>query len=361
MANLRTALFDAHVAHNARIVPFAGWDMPVQYTGVIDEHKAVRSAVGMFDVSHMARLVFRGPHAEQLLEQVYTNSVATMKLGQVRYGLICKPDGGILDDVLVYKHADHFAMVANASNREKIVNWLNQNTANHDVSIRDETDSTALIAIQGPKAIEIVKGLFADDVTTLKYYFAMPSKYRDQACMVSRTGYTGEDGFEAQVPNTLARHLWDELLARGAVPCGLGARDTLRLEAAMPLYGHELNETIDPLQAGLEWAVKLNKGEFIGRQALQDAKESEAFRPRRIGLLLEGKRAARQGCALLADESTPIGVVTSGSYCPHLDQSLAMGYTVPKYGYDGMTLLIEVRGSLIPAKIVPLPFYKRAK
>jgi aminomethyltransferase len=361
MSNLRTPLYDWHAAHKARVVPFAGWDMPVQYTGVIDEHRAVRTAAGVFDVSHMARLSFGGPDALALLETVFTNSVATMKDMQVRYGLICNEDGGILDDVLVYRWPYGFAMVVNASNREKITAWLAKHAAGKDVQVQDQTFSTAMVAVQGPKAVELVAGMFRDDVTQLKYYFAMPTRYRDTNCVVSRTGYTGEDGFEVMVPNAQAVPLWEELVGKGAVPCGLGARDTLRLEAAMPLYGHELNETIDPLQAGLGWAVKPDKGEFVGRQALVDAAGADAVRPRRVGLELEGKRAAREGSPVLADETTPVGVVTSGSYVPWLEKSIAMGYAVPKSAYPGAKLLIDVRGSKIPAAVVPLPFYKRKK
>jgi aminomethyltransferase len=360
-ANLRTPLYDWHAARKARLVPFAGWDMPVQYTGVIDEHRAVRTAAGVFDVSHMARLSFGGPDALPLLETVFTNSVATMKDMQVRYGLVCKEDGGILDDVLVYRWPYGFAMVVNASNREKITAWLRKHAAGKDVQIQDQTFTTAMAAVQGPKAVELVAGMFQADVTQLKYYFATPTRYRDTGCVVSRTGYTGEDGFEVIVPNALAVPLWEELVGKGAVPCGLGARDTLRLEAAMPLYGHELNETIDPLQAGLGWAVKLDKGEFVGRQALTDAAGQSAVRPQRIGLELEGKRAAREGCPILADETTPVGTVTSGSYVPWLEKSIAMGYAVPKYAYPGAKLLVDARGSKIPATVVPLPFYKRKK
>ncbi|QEL13212.1 glycine cleavage system aminomethyltransferase GcvT [Limnoglobus roseus] len=359
MANLRTALYDAHVAQHARMVPFAGWDMPVQYASIIEEHKAVRSAVGMFDVSHMARFSFGGTDAAALLEKVFTNSVATMKEMQVRYGLVCNADGGTLDDVIVYRWPYGYAMVANGSNHDKILAWLKQH-ATGDVQITDETPSTVMLAVQGPKAIDAVAGLFPDDVSKLKYFFALPTRYHDRGCVVSRTGYTGEDGFEITVPNELGVALWDAMLARGVKPCGLGSRDTLRLEAAMPLYGHELTEKIDPLQAGLDWAVKLNK-DFIGRDALKSASEAAGHRPKRVGLLLEGKRAARQECVLLADESTPVGVVTSGSFVPWLDQSIAMGYVAPRHAAPGTPLLVDIRGTHVPAAVVPLPFYSRKK
>jgi aminomethyltransferase len=358
---LRTALYDRHVALKARVVPFAGWDMPVQYAGVIAEHKAVRSAAGVFDVSHMARLSFGGPDALPLLESVFTNSVATMKDGQVRYGLICNDAGGILDDVLVYKWPYGYAMVVNASNREKIVGWLHRHAAGKDVQVQDQTDATTMVAVQGPKAVELVRGMFADDVARLKYYYAQPTRYRDKGCVVSRTGYTGEDGFEVMLPNALGGELWDELLAKGAVPCGLGARDTLRLEAAMPLYGHELTEGIDPIQAGLGWAVKLDKDDFIGRRPLVMAKELIGQRPTRVGLELEGKRAAREGCSIQLGDGGVGGTVTSGSYAPFLEKSIAMGYVVPGSAGVGTRLTVDIRGTAAPAVVVALPFYKRAK
>jgi aminomethyltransferase len=356
---LRTPLHPWHAAHNARLVPFAGYDMPVQYAGVIAEHRAVRTAAGLFDVSHMGRLDFAGPDALPLLEHVVTNAVGTMKDGQVRYALICDEAGGTLDDVLVYRRPDGYAMVANASSRAKIVAWLNRHAAGRDVRIDDRTDATAMIAVQGPKAVALVAGLFADDVGGLKYYFAAPTRYRDRPCVVSRTGYTGEDGFEAIVPAELAVPLWEDLVARGGVPCGLGARDTLRLEAGMPLYGHELSESIDPLQAGLGWAVKLDKGDFVGRDALRTL-AAQPDRPRRVGLVLDGMRAAREGSPVVG-EGTTIGTVTSGSYAPWLEKSVAMGYVPPTAAAVGIRLAVDLRGTRVPAAVVPLPFYQRAK
>lgn len=357
MSNLRTPLYQWHAAHQARMVPFGGWDMPVQYTGIIDEHRAVRTAAGVFDVSHMARLSFAGGDTLALLEEVFTNSVGGMKEGQVRYGLICNEDGGILDDVLVYKWPYGYAMVVNAGNRQKIVAWLNEKASGKDAKVIDQTFDTAMIAVQGPKAVDLVTGMFPDDVTDLKYYYATPTRYNDTGCVVSRTGYTGEDGFELMVPNALAVRVWDELVDKGAVPCGLGARDTLRLEAAMPLYGHELTEQIDPISAGLKWAVKLDKGEFVGRTALQNRPPS---RPVRVGLELEGKRAAREGSEVFAD-GRPAGTVTSGSYVPFLEKSIAMAYLPLGLAEPGTAVEIDLRGTRVPAKVVPLPFYKRSK
>jgi aminomethyltransferase len=356
---LRTPLHAWHVANKGRMVPFAGWEMPVQYAGIIPEHTAVRTGCGLFDVSHMGRLEFTGPDVLPLLEAVFTNSVAGMKTGQVRYGLICRDDGGMLDDVLVYRWGvGEFSMVVNGSNREKIAAWLKQQAERlgNGTGVVDRTFDTCLIAVQGPKAVEMVKGLFADDVSGLKYYYGTHTTYRGQPCMVSRTGYTGEDGFEVSVPNSLAVPLWEELIARGAVACGLGARDTLRLEAAMPLYGHELNEQTDPISAGLGWAVKLDKGEFVGRQALKELPDT---RPVRVGLELDGKRAAREGSEVFVDGKA-LGTVTSGSFVPHLQKSIAMAYLPPNYAAPGTPVLIDLKGTKVDAKVVALPFYRRA-
>jgi aminomethyltransferase len=352
---LRTPLFDWHVARNARMVPFAGWEMPVQYAGVIAEHTAVRTAVGLFDVGHMARFDFGGEGAEAFLDSVVTNSVAGMKAMQVRYALVCNDDGFILDDVLVYKWPYGFAMVANASNRTKIWDWLQAKAIGKAVTLDDATMRTGLLAVQGPKAVALLAGLFADDPAALKYYYAQPTTWRGKPCVVSRTGYTGEDGFEVMLPNDLVVPFADEMVSRGAEPCGLGARDTLRLEAAMPLYGHELSESIDPLTAGLGWAVKLNKGEFVGRNALAVVKPTLA----RVGLRLDGKRAAREQSPVLRD-GRAIGTVTSGSYVPHLQQSIAMAYVPVEDAAVGTGLAIDLKGTTIPATVVPLPFYKRA-
>lgn len=358
MSNLRTPLYDWHVARGARIVPFGGWDMPVQYAGVLAEHKAVRTAAGLFDISHMARVSVGGPDALAFLEGLFTNSVAGMKNDQVRYGLLCDESGGILDDILVYRWPYGFSVVVNASNRPKILAWFERHRAGKNVEIVDQTAHTTMIAVQGPAAVKLCEGLFDADVSALKYYFATPALYCRHPSVVSRTGYTGEDGIEAIVPNELGESLWTELVGRGAVPCGLGARDTLRLEAAMPLYGHELSEAIDPIRAGLGWAVKLDKGEFVGRAALQAAAANPTTV--RVGLELDGKRAAREGSPIVSDGS-PIGSVTSGSYAPWVDKSIAMGYVPVANSAVGSKLGIDLRGTVVPATVVPLPFYKRKK
>jgi aminomethyltransferase len=356
MANIRTPLYDWHVAHGAKIVEFGGWDMPVQYTSIIDEHTTVRTAAGIFDISHMGRVSFGGPDALDLIQQVFTNNAATMKDWQARYGLICNERGGIRDDVLVYRWPYGWAMVVNASNRGKIVDWLQQHKGARQVQIMDQTTQTCMVAIQGPKAVEICKGLTEVDASQLKYYFAAATRCKGKQCVVSRTGYTGEDGLEIMIAADMAVPLWEELLNRGAKPCGLGARDTLRLEAAMPLYGHELNEELDPLQAGLAWAVKFDKGDFIGKAALLRAQKEN--RRQRVGLELEGKRAAREGCLVLAD-GREVGKVASGSFAPTLQKSIAMAYVDRTQGEVGTRLQVDIRGDKVAARVVKLPFYKR--
>jgi aminomethyltransferase len=362
MAPLRTPLYDWHVAHGGRMVEFAGWEMPVQYSGVIAEHLAVRSTAGLFDISHMGRLSFAGPGAEALIQHVWTNDAGTMKEMQVRYGLICNDGGGIKDDVLVYRWPYGWAMVVNASNRTKIVEHLDAQRGGREVQIADQTTATAMLAVQGPKAIELCRDLFAADPGALQYYHAAPTRCRGQQCVVSRTGYTGEDGIEIMIGAAHAVELADEIVRRGAAPCGLGARDTLRLEAAMPLYGHELTEEVDPLHAGLAWAVKLQKGDFLGRESLMMAREQVSRSGRqRVGLVLEGKRAAREGCPMLLGDGRAVGVVTSGSFTPTLQKSIAMGYVEPANAAVGTRLIVDVRGRQEPAQVVPLPFYKRVK
>jgi aminomethyltransferase len=358
MSGLKTPLFDWHVAHGGRIVEFGGWQMPVQYSGVVAEHLAVRSGAGLFDISHMGRLSFGGPDALALIQHVWTNDAASMVDGQVRYGLVCNDQGGIHDDVLVYRWPYGWTMVVNASNREKIVDVLDREKSGKDVQILDQTTTTGMLAIQGPKAIALCAGLFEFDAGTLKYYHAAPSRCRGQQCVVSRTGYTGEDGLEIMIAAAHLPALADEIVQRGALPCGLGARDTLRLEASMPLYGHELDEQINPLEAGLAWAVKLTKDEFVGRSALHRAKDQ--IQRQRVGLQLEGRRAAREGCPVLLNDR-PVGRITSGSYTPTLERSIAMAYVESAHAGNGTKLAIDIRGNTEPATIVPLPFFKRPK
>jgi aminomethyltransferase len=341
------------------MVEFGGWDMPVQYTSIVEEHNAVRTAAGLFDISHMGRLSFGGPDAFDLIQHVITNNAATMKDMQVRYALVCNPTGGVRDDVLVYRWPYGWAMVVNASNREKIAGWLDEHKGGRNLQIVDQTTSTCMVAVQGPKAVESCRGMFAADPGQLAYYHAMPTQYRGKNCVVSRTGYTGEDGLEIMAGAASAVELWEDLLGRGAKPCGLGARDTLRLEAGMPLYGHELTEDITPFQAGLAWAVKLDKGEFIGRDVLLHRRDDPTLR-RRVGLEVEGKRPAREGAKVLRG-GKEIGYVTSGTLTPTLNKAIAMAYVDPSCTAPGTACEMDIRGKPAPARVVALPFYQRKK
>jgi aminomethyltransferase len=366
----RTPLYDWHVAHGARMVDFAGWEMPVQYTSIVEEHQAVRTALGWFDISHMGRLVFHGPKALDLIQRIYTNDAAVMQPGQIRYGLICNDQGGILDDVLVYRLEPFWLMVVNASNREKILSWIREHQDNHEAQVTDKTKEWAMVAVQGPRAIEAVTD-FQESAAGLRYYHAAMLGTKTgtspaEPVIVSRTGYTGEDGFEIidsakSIEGLLDGALKESAQRRGVKlrPCGLGARDTLRLEAAMPLYGHELTEDIDPFQAGLGWAVKMDKGDFVGREALI-RRQQDPTRLQRVGLELEGKRIAREGCAVLRD-GQPIGRVTSGTFSPTLNKAIAMAYIAPKCKAPETRCEVDVRGKASSARVVPLPFYNRKR
>jgi aminomethyltransferase len=356
---LRTPLYEKHLALGGRMVDFAGWIMPVQYTTIVEEHVAVRTAAGVFDVSHMGRLSVTGPDALALVQQVYSNNAATLAEGQARYGLVCNERGGIRDDVLVYRWPTGYAFVVNASNREKVIAWLAEHRGSRDVQVEDQTQATAMVAVQGPAAVGLCRDLTGADPAPLKYYHATQTTYRGAPAVLSRTGYTGEDGVEVTVPADLAGALWDELVQRGARPCGLGARDTLRLEAAMPLYGHELDEQTDPLQAGLGWAVKLDKGDFVGREALLRLQADKA-RLVRVGIELAGKRIAREG-AKVSLEGYEVGRVTSGTFAPTLEKAVAMAYVEPRHAGLDTQLTLGVRGKAEPGWVVPLPFYKRPR
>jgi aminomethyltransferase len=364
---LRTPLCDWHSAHGGRIVDFAGWSMPVQYGSIVAEHQATRTAAGLFDVSHMGRLRLDGDGAAAFLDRLLTRKVIGQGPGKIRYSLVCNESGGILDDVLVYHLQEHggglyHLVVVNASNRQKIVDWFRSHlTPSDDVQLVDRTVETAMIAVQGPAALRCVEPLVGADIGGLGYYTGTETTICGQPGIVSRTGYTGEDGCELIVPATAAVEVWEKVLAHGkdagAMAAGLGARDTLRLEAAMPLYGHELTEEINPIQAGLHFAVNLDGREFVGRSALVTAKQNKQ-QAVRIGLELSGKRAAREHYAVLAN-GQPIGEVTSGSFSPTLQKPIAMAYVPPRYAELGTELAVDIRGSAEPARVMKLPFYTR--
>lgn len=362
MTVLKTALHQWHADKNGRMVDFAGWEMPIQYSSIVEEHNAVRKNIGLFDVGHMGRLVFTGPDACRLLDTIITNNVESMSVGQIRYALVTNEQGFVLDDILVYKFEEFYLLVVNASNRVKIVDHIKANLDGFDVEMNDITTDRFMMALQGPKSEELLNPLVDADLSAVKYYHSVETKFGELPVWVTRTGYTGEDGFEIIVNVPQATEVWETLMEKGQplgiFPAGLGCRDTLRLEAAMPLYGHELNEETDPFTAGLGFAVKLKKPTpMIGKEALEAFKIS-SDRKVRVGLEIEGRRITREHSPILSNGEV-IGEVTSGTFSPTMQKVLAMGY-VPKDSSElGTSLEIELRGKMITAKVVPLPFYKR--
>lgn len=361
----RTPLYDEHVALGARIIEFAGFAMPVEYTSILSEHRSVRSAAGLFDLSHMGEISVSGPGAAAFVDWVVTNQTANMQEGQARYAVMCRPDGGIVDDVVVYRRAEDFLMVVNAANIAKDMAWLDYVRRSWpgdgappvdpgDVVIEDLSDQTALIAIQGPMSQRILAELTDADLSALRSFRFVYADVAGQRALVSRTGYTGEDGFELYVAPEAAVPLWRALLEQGEpeglVPVGLGARDTLRLEMRFPLYGNDIDETTTPLEAGLDFAVKLSKEGFIGREALLKQREEGVAR-RLVGFKLEGRGVPRHGYALYAD-GRAVGRVTSGSMSPTLGEPVGMGYVESRFAEPGTTLEMEMRGRLVPARVV---------
>lgn len=365
----QTPLHAWHAAHGGRLVDFAGWSMPVQYGSIIDEHTATRTAVGLFDVSHMGRLRIDGPGGAALLDRLLTRKVIGLGIGKIRYSLMCQENGGILDDVLVYHLQQpqgnlYHQLVVNASNREKIVTWIKSQLRPADeATLTDQTFDTAMIAVQGPVALRAVEPLIGADVGGLAYYTGRETSICGHRGIVSRTGYTGEDGCELIVPAANAVEVWTRVLEagkeQGARAVGLAARDTLRLEAAMPLYGHELNENVDPLTADLGFAVNFQGRDFVGREALEKIK-AVPNRPRRVGLELAGKRIPREHYPVLAN-GEKIGEVTSGTFSPTLQKSIAMAYVQPQYAAAGTELSVDIRGAAEACRVVALPFYTRPK
>jgi aminomethyltransferase len=363
-----TPLQNWHLAHQARMAEFAGYSMPIQYSGIVAEHQATRTAAGIFDISHMGRLRFDGGRGDQLLDHLLTRRVTDMKTGQVRYSLMCNEEGGILDDVLVSclespSGVPYFLLVVNASNRAKIWKWIQPHLADFpDVVLSDVTEQTAMIAVQGPNALKICQPLFSWPLESLGYYRAKVSSQMGKPTIVSRTGYTGEDGLEFIVRAEEASRVWENLMLAGRelglMPVGLGARDTLRLEAGMPLYGHELDETVDPFRAGLGFAVNLQERNFIGAESLSKIQGQPAT-AKRVGLKLEGMRAARQGASMVDFDSRTVGTVTSGSHSPTLNQPIAMGYIDASVAVDGQAIDVDIRGSRVSARICAIPFYRR--
>ncbi len=356
----KTPLYDKHLEHGGRIVPFAGYLLPVQYgAGVIAEHMAVRTKCGLFDVSHMGEVVFEGPDALKNLNRIVTNDYTKMEAGRVRYGLMCYDNGTCVDDLLVYKIGDEkYFVVINAGNRDKDVEWIKAHLEG-DVRFTDISDSIAQLALQGPNAPEILKKL--TDALPEKYYsfLANCEVAGIKGAIISRTGYTGSEGYEIYVDADKGPALWDALLAagkeEGLIPCGLGARDTLRLEASMPLYGHEMNETITPFEAGLGMGVKMSKSDFIGRAALEKAGEPKR---ERVGLEVTGRGIVREHQAIYIGEKL-IGQTTSGTHCPYIGKALAMALVESGSLAMGESAEVDVRGRRVTVKRIEMPFYKK--
>lgn len=360
---LKTPLYDTHVKYGGKIVPFAGYLLPVQYpTGVIKEHQAVRTQCGLFDVSHMGEITCIGPDALANLNHLLTNDFTAMYDGQARYSPMCYDDGGVVDDLIVYKiRDDHYFIVVNAANKDKDFKWMKEHEFG-DAVFTDISDAVGQIALQGPNAKKILLKIAKEEALPKKYYSCNSrAEAAGIPCILSKTGYTGEDGYEIYMAADKAADMWEALMEAGKedglIPCGLGARDTLRLEAAMPLYGHEMDETVTPIEAGLSFAVKMKKEEFVGKAALEARGEPSRVR---VGLKVTGRGIIREHEAVYVGE-VQIGTTTSGTHAPYLGYPIAMALIDAKYAKPGTAVEADVRKRRVPAEIVALPFYKRAK
>jgi aminomethyltransferase len=358
-----TPLIDRHREAGARLINFAGWQMPVQYSGIIDEHRAVRQRAGLFDLSHMGELFVEGPDAGAALARALVTDPPGLAVGRAHYSMICAPDGGIIDDLIVYRLGDqHFLVVANAANAEAVSDALAERFEGTRAVLDDRADATALVAVQGPRSRDILGPLTEANLDALRYYGIVPANVAGVPTHVARTGYTGEDGFEVFVEWARAPRVWDTLVEAGRrhelALCGLGARDTLRLEAGMPLYGNELDRRTNPFEAGLGRIVRFDKkGAFIGREALEKAALDGPARLL-VGLAVRGRGIARSGYLVMAGERQT-GVVTSGAPSPTLGMPIAMAYVAPGDAEPGTMLDVVVRDQRVPAQVVPLPFYRR--
>ncbi len=358
---LKTPLYDCHVQCRGKVLPFAGYLLPVQYeTGVIAEHMAVRKAAGLFDVSHMGEVTLAGKDALSNVQRLVTNDCGRMYDGQVKYSPMCNETGGVVDDLLVYKlNQEKFLLVINAANRFKDVEWIKGHLSG-SVEFKDISDQVAQLALQGPKSEEILLKLTEIKDIPVKYYsFVERGAVGGIPCLISKTGYTGEEGYELYCKPETTKNLWNSLLEagkeEGLIPCGLGARDTLRLEAAMPLYGHEMDDAISPLETGLGFAVKMDKEDFIGKKGLEARGEPER---KRVGLYITGRGIAREKCTVYFEDKT-VGMTTSGTHLPYLGRPAVMALLDMEYTKTGTKLDVEVRGRKIAAEVAELPFYKK--
>ncbi|MFE6973865.1 glycine cleavage system aminomethyltransferase GcvT [Streptomyces sp. NPDC057682] len=364
-----TALDALHRSLGATMTDFAGWDMPLRYASERDEHNAVRTKAGLFDLSHMGEITVTGPRAVDLLNFALVGNIGTVSPGRARYTMICAEDGGILDDLIVYRLGEtKYMVVANAGNAQLVLDTLTERAAGFDAEVRDDRDAYALLAVQGPESPAILASVTDADLDGLKYYAGLPGTVAGVPALIARTGYTGEDGFELFVAPEHAEELWKALTeagaSRGLIPCGLSCRDTLRLEAGMPLYGHELTTALTPFDAGLGRVVKFEKdGDFVGRKALEAAAErAESAPPRKlVGLVATGRRVPRAGFSVVVGGEV-VGEVTSGAPSPTLGKPIAMAYVDAAYAEPGTEgVAVDIRGSHEPYEVVALPFYKRRK
>ncbi len=360
----RTPLYDLHVSLGARMVDFVGWEMPVQYTGPIPEHMAVREAAGLFDVSHMGEIEVTGEGALDLVQRVTTNDVSKLDDNQVQYSTLLNESGGVIDDLLVYRiNSEYFLLIVNASNIDKDYEWINGHNSSGSVVVYNTSGAWALLALQGPRSERILQDLSDHMLDRIPYYWSQQVQVDGVGCRVSRTGYTGEDGFEILCPVDDAQHLWNRLLVtghdRGLVPCGLAARNTLRLEAAFRLHGNDMDEKTTPLEAGLGWVIKLNKGDFVGREALARQK-AEGLTRKLVGFEVLDRAPARDNYPVAVD-GVEVGRITSGSPAPYLKKNIGLAYVPTQYAVIGRDISIIIRGRQVPARIVETPFYKREK
>jgi aminomethyltransferase len=355
-----------HADLGASFTDFGGWEMPVRYSSDLAEHEAVRTKAGLFDISHMGEIFVEGKDAASFLDYALVGAASEIAVGRAKYSLICNEAGGILDDLIVYRLAeDSYLVVANASNKDVVFGAFQKRAAGFDAEVRDESDSWVLLAIQGPKSVEILGEITSAPLSDLKYYAISEENIADVDCLLARTGYTGEDGFEIYIPVASAEKVFDAIMSAGSkfdlIPTGLACRDTLRLEACMPLYGHEMNEDVNPYQAGFGKVVRLDKpGDFVGKAALTKLSES---RPSRVlvGLTGEGKRAARADYEIFSEGSdSSVGVITSGALSPTLGFPVAMGYLDVAVAETGSKVSVDVRGTRLGFEVVKLPFYKRS-
>ena len=357
----RTPLFEAHVALGARMAPFSGWEMPIQYASILDEARAVRAKAGIFDVSHMGRVEITGPGAPTFLDRVFSSDIPGLRVGRARYGFICNQDGGIIDDAIVYRlEEERFLLVPNAANAEAVLEWISRWVLAEDgVTIRVVTAQLAMIAHQGPKAAEMLAELTPQDLSKVRPFRAVETTVIGADALVARTGYTGEDGFEIIVPSGDAVHLWEALMNRGAVACGLGARDVLRIEAGLPLHGNDIDLSTNPYEAGLGRFVDPDRQGYVAGEALRRVRDQGAPRTL-IGFEMVGRGIPRHGYPIV-DGGDRIGEVTSGGVSPTLDTNIGLGYVPTGFSSPGSRLQVDIRGRLVEAEVTSLPFYRWRK